>query len=212
MPQSHAFDFRPAGAGFRVADGQVFGQGGDHGLLIGHGGRGPLPAGQDLSVRGDQGQADIGAAQIDAHYGRVFCHYDLMSAMTSWRRAAGMAPARTRRGGPPVTSTMVEGRPPGQGPASRIRSTPAPNSRATSAGRRQGPVAGAVGAGAGHRQPQGRHQPADQGLAGLAHPDGAGAAGKPPGQVVRAGKIRVRGPGQNAAINREAVSGTSRAT
>ena len=72
--QAHASDLHAAGAGFLTADPQILGQGGDQGVPIGHGGRGSLPAGQDLAAGGNQGQTDIGAAQIDAHYRRLFCH------------------------------------------------------------------------------------------------------------------------------------------
>ena len=118
-----------------------------------------------------------------------------ISGIISANSAAAIAPARTRRGEAPVTSTMVDGKPPGQGPASRIRSTSSPNSRRHLVRPDERPATGAIGAGAGNGKPQGGNQAAGKRLARLAHRDGPGAAGEPPVQMGRLGKMMAQGAG-----------------
>src|SRR4030042_4304310 len=107
---------------------------------------------------------------------------------------------------------MVEGRPPGQGPASRSRSTPGPNSWATSwASSKAGlPERLALVPVTGKPREATRRQVTD--CRGWRTPMVLVPPVSQPGKPGRAGKIKVRGPGQNLAISRPPAGGTAAAT
>ena len=62
-PDTPSLDLPTALPGGCVGLGEVSRQGRHQGRLIGHGGRGPFPPGENLSLEAHQSQADIGAPQ-----------------------------------------------------------------------------------------------------------------------------------------------------